>query len=321
MKKSASNFRIVVLLLGCLIWSCKPGVNYNPKKPDELNYMIFEEYLSSPRLENIAEAREREKPGTGFEIHTHVHVEKNDSGTYIRWSPKQFTSAGYNKSLLAENIQKKLPLEIHLDSEGNVTSISGYNKLRATVDSMKLQDNYKQRLISKLDSNYFKDLWQDRWHISRFLPPGQYQTGQKLDTALLNPKLKSIKADSVVISAIRKKISSECLEYSVYYRAKRNLQLELEEFFVVHQKNLFDVFQFRMGDFFENQDKYGRVIKKGYLEEEEVNGVWRFSVTLDEGLPCYEFRKEELTKDIADSIETKLKVTFFRTIENGFKFY
>ena len=318
---------IIYIFLVFFFFNCEQKLEYNPPLPITGNYVIFEEFISSSRLEEVKEESHKEKTGTAFEIHTNVIISKNDSGVQIKWEPKEFLSNGWNKNLLAEIHQKRINLQVKFDTKGNLLEFSGFNKLPELLHNIKLPENLRHRLLDRMDTTFYKDLWLDRYTLSTLLEPGIYQRGQYLPVESINSRLKTIAADSVIVTGERNARNNPCIEYTVHYSKKGSFKLSLEEFIAVHKKNLISnksnwlisQLQIRTHNFMTNHSRYGKSAKPGLVDELPVKGTWRFSVDLDTGIPCYEFKKEEASVALVDSISNKINVKFYKTNENGFK--
>jgi hypothetical protein len=307
--------RGTTVVIACILYACRVHILYQPVTPASAVYNMYHMGTMSTKIQGGADS-----VGTALKIDMEVEVKQVKGGWTWRRKPKDFLAKGWNKDLIDDELENLVPLEVTLDSLGNPVQFSGYDSINEILGAIPKTEKMRKRLLASIDTSFYKNQWADRWKLFHILEPGTFEQGQRLETAALNDELKTLKVDSVVIMGPRMLGQRKCLEYSVNYTKQRPVRLEIEQLFASFE-NFLARHQIGISLFFETSPDFGKILKKGTGEKENIRGRWRFSVHLQNGLPCYESRTESCDLTIEGPVtKNKVPVTLYRFSENVFKY-
>jgi hypothetical protein len=288
--------RIVAILgwgsLAFGLIQCQSTV-YQPAFPAQASFRVHHHGVYSSKFAG----EERETPGTVFESRYSYAVEKDGAGWLVRRKLDSLSARGYHKLSMPNELEKKVAVEIALDSARNPVRVSGYDSLHKVLGRIEQKEEYRKQLLAGSDSAFFKAWTRDWWRLLDFLPRGmEFKMGQGLPVEKANERLETFRIDSARYDAMRVRGTSgglrkNCLEYTLYYHRTDSLPLLMEQFF------------------FSNIDT--RKYRKYSWKPGQVNGFLQFSVERETGLPCFHSRSEigDMTLTYAQDKEDTSRVS------------
>ena len=260
---------MVMVLVQC------QSTEFRPALPDKASFKVHHLGTYSTK---ISGDDQKEVQGTLFQTRLAYQLEKQGSGWLLRRRLDTLIAKGYHKLSMPHELEKKVNIDIELDSSWVPVKITGYDSLSKVLARIDQKEDFKKQLLRSSDSAYFAAWTRDWWRMAGFLPRGAELTMyQKLPVDELNKTLETLKIDSARFDALRFRGTNadnkrNCLEYSLEYHRTDSLPLLVEQFFFSGIQNR----------------KYRKYSWKPGL----VKGTLQFSVQRDTGLPCFHARTE-----------------------------
>lgn len=261
------------LALGLL--HCELKTSFTPVLPDKAEFHVYHLGTYSTKM---AGDEEKETQGTIFQTTLSYRLEKQGAGAHIHRKLDTLIARGYHKLSMPHELEKKVDLDIDLDSAMIPVKITGYDSLKAVLGRIQQKDDYRKALLAASDPARYQAETRDWWRVARMLPRGvDIEPRKPLSVAEVNKTLELRKLDSARFdgplprgATLNKK--KNCLEYTVYYHRNDSLPLLVEQFFF---SNL------------QNRKYRGHSWKPGL-----VQGMEQFSVERTTGLPCFHSKSE-----------------------------
>lgn len=251
------------------------STDFKPAFPDRAAFKVHHLGTYSSKLTG---EEEKEMQGTIFHTRLTYDLEKQGSGWRLHRRLDSLIARGYHKLSMPHELEKKVNLDILLDSARLPVRIDGYDSLAKVLGRIDQKEDFRKQLLLASDTAYYRAWTRDWWRMAGFLPRGvQLQMNQTLPVEDLNKTLETLQIDSARYTAMRWRGTNSgnkrnCLEYTLEYHRTDSLPLLVEQFF-------FSNIQMR---------KYRKYSWKPGL----VKGFLQYSVDRDTGLPCFHARTE-----------------------------
>ena len=264
--KTLFGAALAVLLLGC------QDRTFTPAFPDQAAIRVTHAGNYSSKFAD----NEKEFHGTQFQTNLTWHLEKQGSGWVMKRRLDTLYARGYHKLSMPHEVEKKVNLDVTLDSSRIPVKIEGYDSLAKVLGRIDQKEEYRKQLLKSADTAYFSAWLRDWFRMLAFLPAGrEFAMHEKLPVDDLNKRLETLKIDSARYDAMRwRGVSNKrnCLEYTLEYHRSDSLPLLVEQFFFSNIQN--------------------RKYRKYSWKPGTVKGFLQFSVERDSGLPCFHARSE-----------------------------
>jgi hypothetical protein len=257
---------LVSLSLGLV--NCDRTVTYDPKPPESANYSVFHLGTYSSKLDE-----EKEIEGTIFQTTLSFEMRKEGSGWKVKRKLDTLMARGYHKLSMPHELEKKVDLELTLDSAMVPVRVDGYDSLKSILGRIQQKDEFRKQLLAASDTAKYRAEWRDWWRMAKFLPKGVglvYR--QPLDPKELNKTLETIQIDSARYDGVRPRRKKSCLDYTLYYHRTDSLALLMEQFFFSNIQN--------------------RKYRKFSWGPSVISGVLQYSVEKSTGLTCFHAKTE-----------------------------
>lgn len=292
-REFAGYLGCVAIILGLV--KCQ-SAEFKPAFPEKASFKVH--HLGTYSTKLVGE-NEKEMQGTLFQTRLSFQLQKQGSGWLLHRRLDTLIAKGYHKLSMPHELEKKVTIDIELDSARIPVRISGYDTLAKVLSRIDQKADYKEQLLRSSDSAYYSAWTRDWWRMAGFLryrPEGtKLNMNIKLPVEELNKALETLKIDSARFDAVRYRGTTpdnkrNCLEYTLEYHRTDSLPLLVEQFF-------FSGIQTR---------KYRKYSWKPGL----VKGFLQFSVDRESGLPCFHARTEigDITLEYKHEKEAKVEV-------------
>jgi hypothetical protein len=293
-----SRFRTAALVLLALgLFRCERTAVYAPKAPDNARFRVFHLGTYSSKLDE-----EKEIEGTIFQTTLSYELGREGAGYALKRKLDTMVARGYHKLSMPHELEKKVPLTLHLDAGFLPTRIDGYDSLKPVLARIQQKEDYRKQLLLASDTAKYKSQWRDWWRLERFLPEGtKLEARQSLPVDAINKTLETLHIDSARFDGPRPRLKLDCLDYSLYYHRTDSLALLMEQFFFSNIQN-------------RKYRKYG-------WGPSVVNGTLQYSVERKTGLPCFQSKSE--TSDLEMELKTdkaKAPVHLYRYEEDIYEY-
>lgn len=292
----------LLLVLGLL--SCQKTALQTTGFPDKAAFKVHHLGTYSTKL---AGEDNKEAQGTIFETRLAFTLEKEGSGWLLKRRLDTMIARGYHKLSMPHELEKKVGLDITLDSAHIPTRIQGYDSLARILGRLDQKEDYKKQLLKSSDTAEFAAWTRDWWRLASFLPKGEeLAMYQKLPVDGINKTLETLKLDSARFDAMRYRGTTggnkrNCLEYTLQYHRIDSLPLLVEQFFFSNVQT--------------------RKYRKYSWKPGRVNGWLQFSVDRETGLPCFHSRSEigDITLEYAED-KAEAPIQLFRYEEDIYEY-
>lgn len=293
------RFAKTAALIGCLgLFQCERNSAFNPKIPDQTHFRVFHLGTYSSQL-----SEDKEIEGTIFQTTLSFDLERNGPGWKLHRKLDTLMARGYHKFSMPHEMEKKLDLDVHLDSTFIPSRVDGYDSIKSVLGRIQQKEEYRKQLLEASDTAYYKAEWRDFWRMNMTaLPRGQeLKPGQKLPVEGLNGSLETLKADSLLFVGNRPRLKKACLDFNVFYHRTDSLTLLMEQFYFSSLQNR----------------KYRKYPWKPSL----IKGILQFSVEKGTGLPCFHSKSEisEVPLEIKED-KTVVPVRLYRYEEDIYEY-
>jgi hypothetical protein len=274
-KNTRKTFPTILSLLAMGLWQCELKTRFNPKLPDKAAYKVFHLGTYSTKM---AGDDEKEMQGTIFQTTLSFEFDKQGAQGHLHRKLDTLIARGYHKLSMPHELEKKVDLDLWLDSNLVPVRISGYDSLKSVLGHVQQKDEYRKQLLKASDAARYQAEARDWWRVAGMLPKGvEMEPRKPLSIEAVNKTLELQKLDSARFEGPMPRGTSldkkkNCLEYTVYYHRNDSLPLLVEQFFFSNIQNR----------------KYRRHTWKPGL----VQGAERFSVDKATGLPCFHSKTE-----------------------------
>ncbi len=246
----------------------------------------------SSRLEGYGELW-----GTIFDHQYYVIQRQKGDTAYWEREPVKSKAKGWNKKLIAKDMEKLVPLSVKVVEK--TFSFSGYKSVLDTITKMgdeeksvPMQKAIRKRVLSAIDTMNYVSEWKLRWYLLNLLKKGSYSKGQHLEFDSSQTTTENVSVDSIVILGEQNHHKRGCLDYKVYYTRIDSIRTDMESALASYDLQLK-----KMQISFLQPAKDGgpRIIEEGRWVQERLAGEWWLSRALDNGGLCYEYKKESIT--------------------------
>lgn len=253
---------------------CDSTTVYDPQPPEAAKYSVFHLGTYSSKLDE-----EKEIEGTIFQTTLSFELRKQGSGYKVKRKLDTLVARGYHKLSMPHELEKKVGLELTLDSTLVPIRIDGYDSLRTILSRIQQKEEYRKQLLNASDTAKYRADWRDWWRMAKFLPKRvPLKQGQMLDPTDLNKTLEGLRIDSARYEGARPRRKKSCLDYTLYYHRTDSLALLMEQFFFSNIQN--------------------RKYRKYSWGTSVVTGVLQFSVEKSTGLTCFHAKTEYSDLDL-----------------------
>lgn len=256
----------------CLV-QCQ-STEYHPAFPDKASFKVHHLGTYSSKLAG----EEKEQQGTIFETRLAFEMEKQGAGYRLQRRLDTMVARGFHKLSMPHELEKKLSVDIEMDSARIPVRIHGYDTLAKVLGRLDQKDEFRQQLLKASDTAAYAAYARDWWRMASFLPQGrEFKMSEKLPVDDINKTLETLKLDSARYDAMRYRGTNNdnrrnCLEYTLQYHRTDSLALLVEQFFFSGIQN--------------------RKYRKYSWKPGPVQGFLQFSVDRETGLPCFHARTE-----------------------------
>jgi hypothetical protein len=254
------------LLVGC------QSTAFQPAFPDRATIHVTHAGNYSSKFAN----EEKEFHGTQFQTNLTWHLERQGSGWLMKRRLDTLHARGYHKLSMPHEVEKKVNLDITLDSSRIPVRIDGYDSLAKVLGRIDQKEEFRKELLKAADTAFFSAWIRDWFRMLGFLPRGrEFKMYERLPIEDLNKRLETLRIDSARYDAMRwRGVTNKrnCLEYTLEYHRTDSLPLLVEQFFFSNIQN--------------------RKYRKYSWKPGPVKGFLQFSVERDTGLPCFHSRSE-----------------------------
>lgn len=263
------------LALSLLLLSGCQSTAYQPAFPDKAAFKVHHLGTYSSKL--VGE-EEKEIQGTIFQTRLSFNLEKEGSGWRLHRSLDTLIARGYHKLSMPHELEKKVNLDIRLDSSRIPVRIDGYDSLPEVLGRIKQKEEFRKQLLEASDTAAYRAAMRDWWRMAALLPTGvEFEMNQSLPVETLNKTLETVTLDSARYDAMRWRGTHadnrrNCLEYTLHYHRTDSLALLVEQFFFSATPN--------------------RKYRKYSWKPGAVKGTLTFSMDRATGLPCFHSRTE-----------------------------
>lgn len=293
------RFATAAAVIGCLgLIQCERNTAFNPKIPDKTHYRVFHLGTFSSQLNE-----EKEIEGTIFQTTLSFDLEREGRGWKLHRKLDTLMARGYHKFSMPQELEKKLDLDIRLDSAFIPFRIDGYDSIKSVLGRIQQKEDYRKQLLEGTDTAYYKAEWRDFWRMNMTaLPRGrEIESGERLPVEGLNGTLETLKADSILFVGFRPRLKKACLDFNVFYHRTDSLTLLMEQFYFSSLQNR----------------KYRKYPWKPSL----IQGILQFSVEQGTGLPCFHSKSEisEVPLEIKED-KTVVTVRLYRYEEDIYEY-
>ena len=273
----------LLLLAGLGLVQCERTAVFHPKQPDQAHFRVYHLGTYSSKVDE-----DKEIEGTIFQTTLSFDLEKKDDGWRLHRKLDTMVARGYHKFSMPNELEKKVDLDLWMDSSFIPTRIDGYDSLKAVLGRIEQKEEYRKQLLLSTDTALYRAQWRDWWRMADFLPVGQsLETKQVMSVDGLNAKLETFKLDSAHFNGPRPRMKKSCLDYTLYYHRSDSLPLLVEQFYFSALPN--------------------RKFRRYTHEPALVMGSLQYSIDRKTGLPCFQ-SKTEIADMIMKSAEEKLEV-------------
>lgn len=261
---------VVVLVLV----QCQSTV-YQPAFPDKAAFKVHHLGTYSSKL---AGEEQKEVQGTIFQTRQSYALEKQGSGWLLKRRLDTLVARGYHKLSMPHELEKKVNLDITLDSARIPVAVQGYDSLARVLGRIDQKEDFRKQLLKGSDTARFAGWIRDWWRLAAFLPRDrEFALREQLPVEEINKSLETLKIDSARFDAMRYRGTNSgnkrnCLEYTLEYHRTDSLPLLVEQFFFSGIQN--------------------RKYRKYSWKPGTVKGFLQFSVDRETGLPCFHARTE-----------------------------
>jgi hypothetical protein len=266
---------IAMILAGAALAALIPGCQstaYKPAFPDQATLRVTHAGNYSSKFAQ----EEKEFHGTQFQTNLTWILEKQGSGWVMKRRLDTLHARGYHKLSMPHEVEKKVNLDVTLDSGRMAVKIQGYDSLAKVLGRIDQKEEFRKELLKGADTAFFSAWLRDWFRMLAFLPTGrEFEMHEKLPVDDLNKRLETLKIDSARYDAMRwRGVANKrnCLEYILEYHRTDSLPLLVEQFFFSNVQN--------------------RKYRKYSWKPGTVKGFLQFSVERDSGLPCFHARSE-----------------------------
>lgn len=264
-----------VILFGAVLTLLFAGCQstaYQPAFPDQATIHVTHAGNYSSKFAD----NEKEFHGTQFHTNLTYHMEKQGNGWAFKRRLDTLHARGYHKLSMPHEVEKKVNVDILLDSTRIPVKITGYDTLAKVLGRIDQKEEFRKELLKAADTAYFSAWIRDWFRMLAFLPTGrEFRMYESLPVEELNKRLETLKIDSARYDAMRWRGAANkrnCLEYTLEYQRTDSLALLVEQFFFSNIQN--------------------RKYRKYSWKPGPVKGYLQFSVERDTGLPCFHSRSE-----------------------------
>lgn len=263
---------LLSLALGLI--HCERTAVYDPKPPESAKYRVDHLGTYSSKLDE-----EKEIEGTIFQTTLSYELRKDGSGWKLKRKLDTLMARGYHKLSMPHELEKKVDLELTLDSAMVPVRVDGYDSLKAILARIQQKEEFRKQLLEATDTAAYRAQWRDWWRLERFLPRGvKLEARQVLDPKELNKTLETVQIDSARFDGPRPRLRKSCLDYTLHYHRTDSLSLLMEQFFFSNIQN--------------------RKYRKYSWGPSVVTGVLQYSVDMATGLPCFQSKTEYSDLDL-----------------------
>jgi hypothetical protein len=290
MAKHRKTHSALLLLLALGLWQCEIKARFTPALPDKASFKVFHLGTYSTKM---AGDEEKETQGTIFQTTLSYEFTKEGAQGHLHRKLDTLVARGYHKLSMPHELEKKVDLDLWLDSALLPVKITGYDSMKAVLGRVQQKDEYRKQLLAASDPAKYQAQARDWWRVAGMLPHGvEMEPRKPLSIEAVNKALELQKLDSARFEGPMPRGTSldkkkNCLEYTVYYHRNDSLPLLVEQFFFSGIQNR----------------KYRRHTWKPGL----VLGAERFSVDRATGLPCF-YSKTETADILLEKKEDKSEV-------------
>jgi len=280
--------KAAAMVIGCFAFiQCDRTAVFNPEYPDQAEFRVFHLGTYSSKLDE-----EKEREGTIFQTTNSFTLEKQGPGWKLHRKLDTLMARGYHKFSMPHELEKKIDLDIYLDSGFIPERVDGYDSIKSVLGRIQQKEDYRKQLLEGSDTAAYKAEWRDFWRMNmNTLPRGvELVAGDTLPVAELNKTLETIKADSARFVGHRPRFKKLCLDYNIFYNRTDSLPLLMEQFY-------FSAIQNR------KYRKYGRTPAL-------ITGILQYSVEEKTGMPCFH-SKSEIGKVIIEMKEEKSEIPVY----------
>ena len=274
---------LLLAMAGLTLVQCERKAVFQPQRPDQAHFRVYHLGTYSSKVDE-----EKEIEGTIFQTTLSFDLEKKDAGWRLHRNLDTLVARGYHKFSMPHELEKKVNLDLWMDSTFVPTRIDGYDSLKAVLARIEQKEDYRKQLLLSSDTALYRAQWRDWWRMADFLPRGPVlEAKQVMAVDGLNSKLETLKLDSARFNGPRPRMKKSCLDYTLYYHRTDSLPLLVEQFYFSSLPN--------------------RKFRAFTHEAAAVMGTLQYSLDRKTGLPCFQ-SKTEVADMIMKSAEDKLEV-------------
>jgi hypothetical protein len=265
---------ILRLALACAslgLIQCERTAVFNPKPMETAKFRVHHLGTFSSKLDE-----EKEIEGTIFQTTLSFELERKAPGWILRRKLDTLMARGYHKFSMPHELEKKIDLELTLDSAMNPVAFKGYDSLHAVLGRIQQKEEYRKQLLAGSDTAKYQAEWRDWWRMNNMLPRGvklEARTPLSAGTIeAVNKTLETLKVDSGAFDGPRPRRKKNCLEYTLYYHRTDSLTLLMEQFYFSSIQN--------------------RKYRKYDWHASVIQGILQYSVDQATGMPCFYSKTE-----------------------------
>jgi hypothetical protein len=273
-RSAASVPYILRLALACAslgLIHCERSAVFDPKPMEPAKFRVYHLGTYSSKLDE-----EKEIEGTIFQTTLSFDLERKAPGWILRRKLDTLMARGYHKFSMPNELEKKIDLELAMDSAMNPVGFTGYDSLHAVLGRIQQKDEYRKQLLAGSDTAKYRAEWRDWWRLNHMLPRGVKLEGRTPLSAgaveAVNKTLETLKVDSGTFDGQRPRRKKNCLEYTLYYHRTDSLTLLMEQFYFSNIQN--------------------RKYRKYDWHASVVQGILQYSVQQANGMPCFYSKTE-----------------------------
>jgi hypothetical protein len=312
-KNSTQRFSSLLLFLLALgLWQCELKTRFVPKLPQKAAFRVSHLGTYSTKL---AGDDQKEVQGTIFQTTLSFTWTASASPAapgaagILHRHLDTLIARGYHKLSMPHELEKKVDIDLWLDSNLVPVKIAGYDSLKAVLGRIQQKEDYKKQLLASSSSARFEAEDRDWWRVAGLLPKGvELEPRKPVPVEAVNKLLEVQKLDSARFEGpqprgTRLDNKKSCLEFTVYYHRPDSLGLLVEQFFFSGTQNR----------------KYRRHTWKPGV----VQGAERFSVDKATGFPCFHSKTEsaDILLQRKDKEEmSELPIQLFRYEEDIYEY-
>ncbi|MDB5103603.1 MAG: hypothetical protein JWP91_1292 [Fibrobacteres bacterium] len=297
-KPAAALFaKAAMALMSLGLFQCELKTVYQPKFPETSRFRVFHLGTYSSKLDE-----EKEIEGTIFQTTLSFDMERKAPGWILRRKLDTLVARGYHKFSMPNELEKKVDLELTMDSAMIPVRIDGYDSLKAILGRIQQKEEYRKQLLAGSDTAKYRAEWRDWWRMCHFLPHGvEIEARQALPVDALNKSLETLKADSARFDGARPRLKKSCLDYTLYYHRTDSLSLLMEQFYFSGIQN--------------------RKYRKYDWHPSVVLGILQYSVEAATGMPCFASKTESSDLELTLKGETaRTPVHLYRYEEDIYEY-